>query len=164
MSEISLKPIGYVRTRFSDEDVRKSWPKGVEAEIEVLPQYEDAMKGLDGFSHIVVIFYMHKISEKDRATLLVKPRRLTRLGISLDELPLVGVFALDSPLRPNPIGLTIARVLSISGRIIRVDGMDAYDGTPVLDIKPYTPDRAVAEIELPSWYRSLWERIGRRPL
>lgn len=157
--EISLRPVGFVRTRLRDEEVRDSW-LGVEAEIEVLEEYEGGLDGIEGFSHLMVIFYMHKVSEEERKVLKVRFRRLAaRLGLSPEELPLVGVFCSDSPHRPNPIGLTIVELVERRGRVLRVRGMDAYDGTPVLDIKPYTPDRRVQAIRVPKWYEELEERL-----
>jgi len=135
--EIVLKPIGYVRTSLSDDEVRRR-PGGVEAEVEVLKEFEEGLEGIEGFSHIIVVFYMHKAHGVE-APLKQRPRRLLSYGITLEELPLVGVFCLDSPHRPNPIGLTVVELLERRGRVLRVRGLDAFDGTPVLDLKPYVP-------------------------
>jgi len=155
--EITLRPIGFVRTPLSDEEVKRSLG-GVEAEIEVLEEFEEGLEGIEGFSHIIVVFYMHK-AQGVEAPLKQRPRRLLRYGVSLEELPLVGVFCLDSPHRPNPIGLTVVELLERRGRVLRVRGLDAFDGTPVLDIKPYTPSRFVKEFRIPAWYRGLLERV-----
>ena len=154
--EVRLRPIGFVKTEASDEEVRESWPRGVEARIEVLEEYEEALSGIEGFSHVIVLFYMHKVTEDQRRVLKARPRRLiAKLGLSEDDFPLVGVFCLDSPHRPNPIGLTIVELVERRGRVLRVRGLDAYDGTPVLDIKPYTPDRRVDSLKLPPWCANL---------
>ena len=161
--EIVLRPVGFVRTPLSDEEVKESWPHGIEAEIEVLEDYEEALTGIDGFSHLMIIFYMHKVTEEQRKVLRARHKRfITRFGLSPDELPLVGVFCLDSPHRPNPIGLTIVELLERLGRVLRVRGLDAYDGTPVLDIKPYTPSRRVMELRLPNWYLEVLEKLRAR--
>ena len=155
--EIVLKPVGYVRTSLSDDEVRRR-PGGVEAEVEVLEEFEEGLEGIEGFSHIIVVFYMHKTHGVE-APLKQRPRRLLSYGITLEELPLVGVFCLDSPHRPNPIGLTVVELLERRGRVLRVRGLDAFDGTPVLDIKPYTPSRFVKEFRIPAWYQELLERV-----
>ncbi|RLF15743.1 MAG: tRNA (N6-threonylcarbamoyladenosine(37)-N6)-methyltransferase TrmO [Thermoprotei archaeon] len=158
--EVVLKPIGFVRTQLSDEEVKASWPNGVEADLVILEDYEEALTGIEGFSHIMVIFYMHKVTDEQRKVLKARPRRLAeRCGISYEELPLVGVFCLDSPHRPNPIGLTIVELLERRDRVLRVRGLDAYDGTPILDIKPYTPERCKVDIRLPKWYVELMEKL-----
>ena len=155
--EVVFRPIGYVRTSFSDEEIRRSLG-GVEAEIEILEEFEEGLEGIEGFSHIIVLYYMHKSSDV-KAPLKQRPRRLVGYGISLEELPLVGVFCLDSPHRPNPIGLTVVRLLERRGRVLRVSGLDAFDGTPVLDIKPYTPSRFVKGFRIPRWYEELLEKV-----
>lgn len=155
---ICLRPVGFVRTEAPREEVRES-AEGVEGYIEVLEEYEIALRGLDGFSHILVITYLHEVTEDQRRTLLVRPRRLLRLGLRPEEVPEVGVFATDSPHRPNPIGLHLLRVRSLEGRRIHVSNLDAFDGTPVLDIKPYTPSRIVENPSLPEWYSELLRRV-----
>ena len=149
--KIDLKPIGIVKTSFSNEEIKARWAKGVEAEIQVFEEYGEALEGIDGYSHLFVLFYMHEVSEEQRNTLKVRPRRFARYGLKLEDLPLVGVFSVSSPHRPNPIGLTIVRLLQRRDNILKVDGMDAFDGTPVLDLKPYSPDRCKHEIQLPAW-------------
>ncbi len=138
---IEVEPIGYVRTDASDEEVRNSWAKGgVEGVIEVLPDFERGLKGLEGFSHIIVIAWLHRAVPWHRKVLQVKPRLLARFGIPLKELQLVGVFATDSPDRPNPIAIDILRLEGIEGRFLKVSGLDLFNGTPVLDIRALDPD------------------------
>lgn len=155
--EITLKPVGFVRVSLSDDYIRGS-TRGVEGVIEILPEYEEALKGIDGFSHLIIIAYLDKVDPRDRR-LKVKPRKWVRLGIPEDEVPEVGVFCTDSPHRPNPIALTIVRLLKREGRILYVDSLDLFDGTPVLDIKPYTFSRRIDDIRVPQWYVSLLERV-----
>lgn len=155
MRGIELRPIGVIRTELGNEDVKASWSGGVEAEIEIYEEYADALEGVDGFSHLIVLFYMHQTTEEQRTTLKVKPRRFVRYGLDLEDLPLVGVFSVDSPHRPNPIGFTIVNVLERRGSILKVGGVDAFDGTPVLDLKPYTRERCKADIQIPAWLRQL---------
>jgi tRNA-Thr(GGU) m(6)t(6)A37 methyltransferase TsaA len=155
---IELRPIGFVRTRYSDDQIRNSW-EGVEGYIEILEEYRDGLRGIEEFSHIIVIAYLHKVTDHQRKTLVVKPRRAIRLGFSLEELPEIGVFASDSPHRPNPIALTIVELIKIDKNILYVKNLDLFDGTPVLDIKPYTPSRIISNIRIPNWVRLIEERI-----
>ena len=163
--EIILKPIGVVHDNVSDEDVKSSW-EGVEGVVEVFPEYEEGLNGIEGFSHIILITYLHKTTEEHRRVLKVKHRRLRRFGIEIDDIPEVGVFCTDSPHRPNPIGLSIVELVKREGRFLYVKGLDLFDGTPVLDIKAYTRDRVVEEIRVPWWVKVLEKRImekmGRR--
>lgn len=159
MSEIRFKPIGYVHTGASDNEIRAG-ARDVISEIEILPEFEEGLDGIDGFSHIIVLFYFHKLRPEQRGVLKVRPKRLLKLGLRPEDLPLLGVFSLDSPSRPNPIGLTIVQLLERRGRFLKVKGLDAFDGTPILDIKPYTPNRAITGLEVPDWYRRLSKLIG----
>ncbi|GAB6148678.1 tRNA (N6-threonylcarbamoyladenosine(37)-N6)-methyltransferase TrmO [Stetteria hydrogenophila] len=146
-----LRPIGFVRHGYSDEEVRAR-DGGVDGVVEVLPEYAEGLEGLEGFSHIILVAYLHK---SRGAPLKVRLRRLARRGYRLEDLPLVGVFASGSPDRPNPIALTIARLRAVRGRILEVGGLDLYDGTPVLDIKPYSPRWCVRDARIPGWLERL---------
>ncbi len=156
---IMLEPIGYVRTDAAPERVKSGWDD-LASEIEILEPFEAALDGIDGFSHLIVLFWMHGLREGARSTLRVKPRGLLRHGLAEDELPTIGVFACDSPVRPNPIGLSVVEALGRDGRCLRVRGLDAFDGSPVLDIKPYTADRRVEGARSPAWHDELLRRSG----
>jgi len=156
--EIVLKPIGVVHVDVSDDDVRMAW-SGVEGVVEVFPEYEEGLDGIEGFSHLILITFLHKSTGDKRRVLKVRPRRLKRFGIRIDDMPLVGVFCTDSPHRPNPIGLSIVELVERRGRFLRVKGLDVFDGTPVLDIKAYTSDRCISSIREPWWVKVLEERI-----
>ena len=121
-------------------------------------RFQDGLEGLEGFSHIFVIGYF-KPRPEQIGPLKVKPRRFLREGLGLEELPTLGVFALDSPTRPNPVSLSLVRLTRIEGRTLHVTGMDLFDGTPVLDIKPYHPQYSAAEYTRPQWYARLHERV-----
>ena len=114
--------------------------------IEIFAEYREAMLGLEGFSHIHVLFWFHENDTPEkRATLQVHPRQDPAN-------PLTGVFGTHSPVRPNLIGLTRCRVLGIEDNLIRIDAIDARDGSPVIDIKCFIPDREpLADSRLPDW-------------
>ncbi len=159
MKAIVMKPIGVVHTNVSEEAIKTSL-HGVKGSIEVFEEFSEGLEGLDGFSHLFVISFLDRVTEEQRKVLKVKFRRLVRLGFSLAELPEVGVFCSDSPHRPNPIALTIVRLIERKGRFLQVDHLDLYDGTPVLDLKPYTPDRKVDGLGLPEWYMRISRRVS----
>ncbi len=124
----SVRHIGYVRSPYSEAS---QIPKGCGAQheaegvLELLPAYEQGLLDIEGFSHLFVIWLFDRIDGFD---LLANPPTDTRPH---------GVFATRSPRRPNPIGLTVVRLLSREGCGLRVAGVDMLDGTPILDLKPY---------------------------
>ena len=158
-NEIKFKPIGVVHTIASDDEVRKRIP-GQESTIEIYPEFEEALDGLAGFSHIFVLGYFNRLRPEQIGPLKVKPRGLLKDGLKLEELPLIGVLALDSPTRPNPIGLSLVPVVKLEKTKIVVTGLDLFDGTPVLDIKPYQASYKAENYKLPSWHARLAEKAG----
>lgn len=130
MKTAEVHPIGIVTSPYRD---RGDAPRqgrinpDVEMEIEIFPAYADGIGDLAGISHLFVLLWFDRAS---RTTLRASPPWSQRTW---------PVFATRSPHRPNPIGLDIGRVIAVEGRTIRVAGLDALDGTPVLDIKPYAP-------------------------
>ena len=155
--DITLKPIGVVHVDYPDDAVRRSL-KGVSGKIEVFPKYEPGLKGINEYSHIILIAYLHKVPESSRDTLQVHFRKFERMGVRVDDLPVVGVFTTDSPHRPNPIALTIVRLIKQVGRTLYVDGLDLFDGTPIIDIKGYDMKRSLKEFRVPWWLKKLAER------
>ena len=145
---MELHPIGIVHTTASDDDVRANY-KDLEATVEILHEYADALDGLQYYSHIFVIGYFNRLRPEQLGVLKVRPRRALREGMRIEELPLVGVFALGSPSRPNPIGLSLVELLKVDGRFLTVKGLDYFDGTPVLDIKPYKDSYRVNSYQAP---------------
>ncbi len=129
---ISFNPIGVVRN-----DVNKmstgNWAEA-ESTIELDPDLVPGLQGLADFSHVVVVFHLDRIPPFDKAKQLLRQPR------GMEHLAPVGVFAQRTKFRPNPIGVTPARLVSIKGNVLTVAGLDAMDGTPVLDIKPFIPE------------------------
>jgi tRNA-Thr(GGU) m(6)t(6)A37 methyltransferase TsaA len=112
--EVKFRPVGIARTERSDDEIRESHHES-ESVIEIFPEFQEALQGLDGFSHIFVLSFLHRLRPDQTGVLKVRPRRLLSKGFKLDELPLVGVFAIDSPTRPNPIGLSLVKFVRIDG-------------------------------------------------
>jgi tRNA-Thr(GGU) m(6)t(6)A37 methyltransferase TsaA len=157
--EVMFIPIGVVHVDATQSEVKM---RGGELayDIEVFPEYQEGLEGIDGFTHLIVLFHFNQLRPEQQGVLKVQPRRMLKFGLALDQIPWVGVFSLDSPSRPNPIGLSIVKVLERTECSIRVQGLEAFDGTPVLDIKPYTPDRAIQDVKVPEWFRRLSEASG----
>jgi tRNA-Thr(GGU) m(6)t(6)A37 methyltransferase TsaA len=122
--QIVLNPIGYVKTEAVGNEVKD---KTRIAQIVLRQDLIEGLEGVDGFSHVFVLFWLSEVADQPRA-LKFHPRGRT-------DLPLLGVFALRTNMRPNPIGLTLVELLKVEGNVLTVRGLDAYDGTPVLDIK-----------------------------
>ncbi|MCP8305362.1 MAG: tRNA (N6-threonylcarbamoyladenosine(37)-N6)-methyltransferase TrmO [archaeon] len=144
--EIKFRPIGYVKTD-SDEDLIKVDREKVVSKVILFEEFTEALDGVEDFSHLFIIFHLHKVVA-GRSALKVHPRRRS-------DLPLVGVFATRSPYRPNPIGLTLVELIERKGNIVKVKGLDAIDGTPVIDVKPYFPPDAALEVRTPEWLMKL---------
>lgn len=159
MKEVVLKAVGLVHTAATPDEIRER-RKGMHSEIEIYPQYEEGLDGLEGFSHIFVLAYFDQLRLEQVGHLKVRPRGLLRYGLKLEELPLVGVFALDSPTRPNPIGLSLVPLHRREGRKLVVSDLDYFDGTPVLDIKPYQRDYRVESYKVPEWHERLLRKAG----
>ena len=156
--EIQFRPIGVIHTKASEAEVREKGDR--EGEIEIYPEFTEGLEGIDGYSHLFVLVYFDRLRPEQIGPLKVKPRGLLRRGFKLEELPLLGVFALDSPTRPNPIGLTLVRLLRREGNRLFVDGLDFFDGTPILDIKGYRPNYRADDFTLPDWFRKLADDRG----
>jgi tRNA-Thr(GGU) m(6)t(6)A37 methyltransferase TsaA len=144
---VNLEPIGFVKHNYPDEEVRKS-SRGVEAEVIVKEEYTEGLKGIEEFSHIILISFLNKSSS---FKLKVKPKRLMTLGLREEEIPEVGVFTTDSPSRPNPIGLSTVKLIWVKGNILKVENCDLYNETPILDIKGFYPHRCPEHYMLPEW-------------
>jgi tRNA-Thr(GGU) m(6)t(6)A37 methyltransferase TsaA len=131
MMETSYRPIGTIHSPFNeigDMPIQPTGASEIRGFVEILPELAKGLKDLDGFSHIILLYHFHRVRE---SKLTVVP--------FLDSQPR-GVFATRAPVRPNPIGLSVVRLLSIDRNILHIENLDVLDGTPVLDIKPYVPE------------------------
>jgi tRNA-Thr(GGU) m(6)t(6)A37 methyltransferase TsaA len=148
MKEFKIKPIGFVKV-LSEIEINAKNRENIISELIIDKQFEECLEGIEDFSHVLVIFWAHKLSSKQRKIKKVHPRGNL-------ENPLIGVFSTRSQARPNPILITAVKILEREKRIIRVKGLDAYDATPIIDIKPYIPYfDSTEEINLPEWVKSL---------
>jgi len=146
-NHLSLDPIGYVKNQV--QDVRfKDW-KNLESYLVIDRRYVRALDGLEEFSHILVISRLHL---PGRVLLKRHPR-------DRKDFPLVGIFATRSQMRPNRLGLHLVQLLEKKENELLVAGLDAVDGTPLVDIKPYIPQQdAVTTAKVPGWVHKLHER------
>jgi tRNA-Thr(GGU) m(6)t(6)A37 methyltransferase TsaA len=144
---MNLIPIGVVRNGIA-ETSRHSW-RDVISKIVVESSLAGALDGLEECSHLIILYWMHQLPAGRTLPLTVHPG-------GRQELPLVGRFATRSPNRPNPIGQATVVLMERSGNTLTVKGLDAIEGTPVLDIKPYIPKYDTAlEARVPAWLTRL---------
>lgn len=129
-SPITYRPIGLIRSPYTDlvgMPVQAAGAIGVPGRIELDPAYAAGLRDLDGFSHLILIYHLHLVRSM---ALEVTP--------FLDTEP-HGIFATRSPKRPNPLGLSVVRLVAIAGNSVEIADVDVLDGTPLLDLKPYVP-------------------------
>lgn len=121
-----------------------------DAVVEVHPAWAGALDGLDGFSHLWLLWWLDAYDAPPDA-LRVHPERR-------EDIPLVGIFATRSPHRPNPVAMTAVRLVELDGLRLRVRGLDARQGTPILDIKPYLHrGDCIPDATMPAWIEHLWQ-------
>jgi len=169
---IILTPIGMVRSEIK-EPILKANEDGLTRELRSQQEKEyrkklktlvsevlidqglsEILDGIEGFSHILVLYWPHLVPEKRRKLLKVHP-------MGRKDIPQQGVFATCSPARPNPVLVTAVRLLERSGNVLRVQGLEAVDGSPIVDIKPYNPRYyRVESPEVPEWMKKLQKEIS----
>jgi len=140
---VVLRPIGVVRSPFTDPagmPIQPAGAVGIRGSVEILPGFCDGLADLEGFSRIILVYLFHR-SE----------------GYSLRTVPFLddrerGVFATRAPRRPNPIGLSVVRLVAVEGCRLVIEDVDILDGTPVLDIKPYVPSIDSYPGEQDGWF------------
>jgi tRNA-Thr(GGU) m(6)t(6)A37 methyltransferase TsaA len=128
--KIEYHPIGIIHSPFKQIEGMPIQPAGassIQGRVKVLPEYAEGLKDLDGFSHVILLYHFHRVKESD---LIVTP--------FMDSHPR-GVFSTRAPKRPNPIGISVVKLLRIEGTVLHIENVDILDGTPLLDIKPYVP-------------------------
>lgn len=145
MQEIRYKPIGVIHSPFKEvhgTPIQPVGALGIKGTVELFSNYSAGLKDIDGFSHIILIYHFH----------------LSK-GYSLETKPFLdekthGIFAIRSPARPNPIGLSVVRLNGIKENILHVEDIDIVEGTPLLDIKPYVPDFDWRKAERTGWLKT----------
>jgi tRNA (adenine37-N6)-methyltransferase len=136
METLTLTPVGVIHSEHLDPRQTPIQPvcsPGSRGVVEVFPDYAEALDDIEGFSHLHLIYWLHRAGE---ATNAVSGVRSLKVVPFLDDVPR-GIFATRSPIRPNPIGLSVVRLVQRRGRELVVEDLDVLDGTPLLDIKPY---------------------------
>jgi tRNA-Thr(GGU) m(6)t(6)A37 methyltransferase TsaA len=154
MSEsVTYSPIGVIRSEHVAAEktpIQPVYAKGCMGRAEVLPAFVEGLRDLEGFSHIYLIYSLHRAG---RVKLVVKP--------FLQDIER-GVFATRAPCRPNAIGLSIVELVRREGNVLHLDGVDILDGTPLLDIKPYTAKFDRIETTRNGWYDEVDENTARQ--
>ena len=167
-----LRPVGIIRNKVQDPflaagddgiamqgpiDVIKAEIREMRQEISEIVINEnllDILDGIDQYSHLVVLYWAHKVPEPSRALVKVHP-------MGRKEIPQVGIFCTCSPARPNPVLLSVVRLCGRQGNVLQVIGLDAVDGSPVVDIKPYVKNLyPQEEVLIPDWMQRIQEEVG----
>lgn len=149
--KVVLTPIGFVHSPLNEDSKEipfQSFASEIEGDIEIKEEFEKGLEGIDGFSHLTIIFYLHK------------NKKTKLMTVPLMETDERGIFGTRSPSRPNHIGVSTVRLLSREGRNLKVKGLDIFDGTPVLDIKPYVPKVDLVKGVDNDWLVKKLDKIG----
>ena len=152
MNEIKYKPIGIIHSPFKQPEgtpIQPTGAKNIGGIVELFSEYVDGLKDLEGFSHIILIYHFHLSKE---APLKVKPYMDSKVH---------GIFAMRGPSRPNPIGMSIVRLIRIEENNLYIQDVDIIDGTPLLDIKPYVPEFDIREVEKIGWLEKNVSKLSR---
>ena len=146
---INIEPIGTVHCPVTQMS-QGNWAQVV-SEIHLDPALAGGLQGLEGFSHVLVVFWLDQIAAFDpQKQLLRKPR-------GMEDMHELGVFAQRTKYRPNPIGVTAVELVGIRDHVVSVRGLDALEGTPVLDMKPYIDAFDRKDVTMPSWVAHVME-------
>lgn len=143
--KIFFTSIGWLKTEAVGDEVKD---KSRISQIILREEFVEGLEGVDGFSHLFVLFWLNQVSNPEKVTLKIHPRGRM-------DMPLIGVFATRTNLRPNPIGLTLVELIKVEGNILTVRGLDAFDGTPILDIKPFDTWDIAEKPRVPDWWIKL---------
>jgi tRNA (adenine37-N6)-methyltransferase len=150
MQAITIQPIATIKNDIRTSTTDADWGKVI-SEIHFDEQLAPGLQGLSDWSHVIVIFSMHETRFKADTDLVQRPRGLA-------DMPEIGIFAQRTQQRPNTIGVSAVKIVDVQANVVRVKGLDAINGTPVLDIKPYAPiyDSA-SEPLVPGWFIRLMQ-------
>ena len=151
--EITFQPIGIIHSphqKLAGMPIQPAAATGVKGTVVLDPSFQEGLKDLEGFSHVILVYYFHQAKSLN---LLVKP--------FLDDVK-HGVFATRAPRRPNGIGISVVKLVAIEGNILEVENLDILEGTPLLDIKPYVPDFDEQEEVRIGWLESSRGKINRK--
>lgn len=167
MKKLAIKPIGIVKNK-RDAEMLKYANNDIEidhdrlhaqghnlgrSEIIIYEEWEECLDGIEDFSHLMIIYWTHKTPEDGRTIKRVHPA-------GLKEMPLKGIFATRSPVRPNPIALIAAKLIERKNNILVVEGLDAINNSPVLDIKPHLPSYdSPLDVKIADWMFSIGEKF-----
>ena len=167
--EIKLTPVGFVQNGIKEPSLfaetndlagrrdlieRARATRKEVSTVVINEELEDILDGIEEFSHLLVLYWPHRVSSEQRSLIRAHP-------MGRQEFPLVGIFATRSPVRPNPILVTTVRLLERRGNLLMVEGLDAVDGSPVVDIKPDIPGyRAKGELKMPDWMVQISREFG----
>jgi len=152
MKGIEYKPIGIIRSPYQSligMPIQPAGAEGVAGTVEIDAQYREGIKDLSGFSHIILIYHFHMAKSP---SLLTRPY--------LDDEP-HGIFSTRYPARPNPIGISVVRLLNVEEHVLHIEEVDILDGTPLLDIKPYVPEFDVRQVESIGWLSGRAEKVSK---
>ena len=138
---IELKPIGLVETNIANDKI-SARRRDIVSDIVIFDRYAEGLRGLDEYSHVIVLFWMHQATPS--STPLIHPR-------GNPDLPLTGVLASRGRSHPNPIGLAVCDLVKINGPRLTVRRLDAYHETPIIDVKPYDSYDSYVDIRMPGW-------------
>jgi tRNA-Thr(GGU) m(6)t(6)A37 methyltransferase TsaA len=168
ISQMWLRPVGAVRSKIKEQSLAASlddleWKGKLEeakeeksgtSELIIDPDLTGILDGIEEFSHLIVIYWAHSVPPEARSFTKVHP-------MGRKDLPLKGIFATCSPARPNPICVTTVRLLERKANVLKVEGLDAVDGSPLIDIKPYIPSYyAAGEVKIADWMMQIEREIA----
>ncbi|MBN1280494.1 MAG: tRNA (N6-threonylcarbamoyladenosine(37)-N6)-methyltransferase TrmO [Candidatus Thermoplasmatota archaeon] len=153
MNEIHYRPIGIIHSPFTEPQgtpIQPASGRGVKGTVELFPAYVGGLLDIEGFSHLILLYHFHRSTSFS-----------LRACPYLDDTP-HGVFAIRSPRRPNPIGLSVVRLVSVDDNILHVQDLDIIDGTPLLDIKPFVPAFDAADEIRIGWLEGRIKHLSRK--
>lgn len=142
--DYKMRPIGVIHSPFTEKSETPIQPSRSQSigKVELFPPFADGLKDIEGFSHLILLYVFHRSTEY---SLQVTP--------FLDDQTR-GLFSTRYPCRPNPIGLSIVRLISRDANVLEIEGVDVLDGTPLLDIKPYMPEFDIRQNVRAGWYET----------